>query len=200
MFQVDSAGIRKEFRWLCWSTRFFINCIYWTFNIQNDYKMLQTWSRFLTRTQNTSVPALLKLVGYFIKIKYKHQRTRLCHCWNTTELTYKAYNLHNKYYFSIQISYIANMEILWNICICTEWERYDTRAQSSISQWLLCLMFCTECYWSYSKDKVFCSRKWGGVNVKVSSCMCFWGSSVISLTGHTRWTDNICTFNYEQAS
>ncbi len=115
-------------------------------------------------------------------------------------INYKAYNLHNKYYFSIQISYIANMEILWNICICTKWERYDTRAQSSISQWLLCLMFCTECYWSYSKDKVFCSRKWGGVNVKVSSCMCCWGSSVISLTGHTRWTDNICTFNYEQAS
>ncbi len=32
-------------------------------NIQNYYNnMLQTWSRFLTHKQNTSVPALLKLV------------------------------------------------------------------------------------------------------------------------------------------
>ncbi len=59
--------------------------------------MLQTWSRF-PNTQNTSVPALLKLVGYFIKIKYKHKRTRLCvileHDW--INVIYKAYNLHNK--------------------------------------------------------------------------------------------------------
>ncbi len=66
----------------------------------------------------------------------------LRHRWNTTELTYKAYNLHNKYYFSIQISYISNMEILWNICICAEWERYDTRAQSSISQTVECTSLC----------------------------------------------------------
>ncbi len=46
-----------------------MNCIYIYIyienltNIQNYYNnMLQTWSRFLTHKQNTSVPALLKLV------------------------------------------------------------------------------------------------------------------------------------------
>ncbi len=35
-------------------TLFFINCIYWTFNIQNYYKILQTWSRFLKHTKHIS--------------------------------------------------------------------------------------------------------------------------------------------------
>ncbi len=85
VFKVDSAGIRKQLKWsragahththTHTQTVFIVYIEHLTFKIitkcyKHDYVSLHT--------QNTSVLALLKLVGYFIKIKYKYQCTRLC--------------------------------------------------------------------------------------------------------------------------
>ncbi len=74
-----------------------MNCIYWTFNIQN---LLQNVTNVITfpnkHTQNTSVPALLKLVSNKIQTL---EHPLLCHPLERDELTYKAYNLHNSLAF-----------------------------------------------------------------------------------------------------